>query len=40
VKAAMTHVDDSPVNGLPNYPFGIEKNSGLGCQHTPRQYPF
>jgi aldehyde dehydrogenase (NAD+) len=26
----MTHVNDSPVNDLPNCPFGGEKNSGLG----------
>jgi aldehyde dehydrogenase (NAD+) len=30
VKAGMTHVNDSPVNDLPNCPFGGEKNSGLG----------
>jgi aldehyde dehydrogenase (NAD+) len=28
--AGMTHVNDSPVNDLPNCPFGGEKNSGLG----------
>ncbi len=26
----MTHVNDSPVNDLPNCPFGGEKNSGVG----------
>jgi len=26
----MTHINDSPVNDLPNCPFGGEKNSGLG----------
>jgi aldehyde dehydrogenase (NAD+) len=30
VQAGMTHVNDSPVNDLPNCPFGGEKNSGLG----------
>jgi acyl-CoA reductase-like NAD-dependent aldehyde dehydrogenase len=30
LQAGMTHVNDSPVNDLPNYPFGGEKNSGLG----------
>jgi aldehyde dehydrogenase (NAD+) len=30
VWAGMTHVNDSPVNDLPNCPFGGEKNSGLG----------
>jgi aldehyde dehydrogenase (NAD+) len=30
VEAGMTHVNDSPVNDLPNAPFGGEKNSGLG----------
>ncbi|MGC3976708.1 MAG: aldehyde dehydrogenase family protein [Nitrospira sp.] len=30
VKAGMTHVNDQPVNDLPNCPFGGEKNSGLG----------
>ena len=30
VHAGMTHVNDSPVNDLPNCPFGGEKNSGLG----------
>lgn len=30
VKADMTHVNDQPVNDLPNCPFGGEKNSGLG----------
>jgi aldehyde dehydrogenase (NAD+) len=30
VKAGMTHATDSPVNDLPNCPFGDEKNSGLG----------
>jgi aldehyde dehydrogenase (NAD+) len=29
-QAGMTHVNDSPVNDLPNCPFGGEKNSGLG----------
>ena len=26
----MTHVNDSPINDIPNCPFGGEKNSGLG----------
>jgi aldehyde dehydrogenase (NAD+) len=26
----MTHVNDQPVNDLPNNPFGGEKNSGIG----------
>jgi aldehyde dehydrogenase (NAD+) len=30
IKAGMTHVNDQPVNDLPNCPFGGEKNSGLG----------
>lgn len=30
LEAGMTHVNDSPVNDLPNCPFGGEKNSGLG----------
>lgn len=30
VQAGMTQVNDSPVNDLPNCPFGGEKNSGLG----------
>jgi len=30
LQAGMTHVNDSPVNDLPNCPFGGEKNSGLG----------
>jgi aldehyde dehydrogenase (NAD+) len=30
VRAGMTHVNDSPVNDLPTFPFGGEKNSGLG----------
>jgi aldehyde dehydrogenase (NAD+) len=30
VQAGMTHVNDSPVNDLPNCPFGGEKNSGIG----------
>lgn len=30
IHAGMTHVNDSPVNDLPNCPFGGEKNSGLG----------
>jgi aldehyde dehydrogenase (NAD+) len=30
VHAGMTHVNDSPVNDLPNCPFGGEKNSGIG----------
>jgi aldehyde dehydrogenase (NAD+) len=30
MQAGMTHVNDSPVNDLPNCPFGGEKNSGLG----------
>jgi aldehyde dehydrogenase (NAD+) len=30
IRAGMTHVNDHPVNDLPNCPFGGEKNSGLG----------
>lgn len=30
LRVGMTHVNDSPVNDLPNCPFGGEKNSGLG----------
>lgn len=30
IEAGMTHVNDTPVNDLPNQPFGGEKNSGLG----------
>lgn len=30
LQAGMTHVNDSPINDLPNCPFGGEKNSGLG----------
>jgi aldehyde dehydrogenase (NAD+) len=30
VEAGMAHVNDQPVNDLPNNPFGGEKNSGLG----------
>jgi aldehyde dehydrogenase (NAD+) len=30
LQAGMSHVNDSPVNDLPNCPFGGEKNSGLG----------
>ena len=30
IQAGMTHVNDSPVNDLPNCPFGGEKNSGVG----------
>jgi len=30
VEAGMTHVNDQPVNDLPNNPFGGEKNSGIG----------
>lgn len=30
VDAGMTHVNDQPVNDLPNNPFGGEKNSGIG----------
>jgi acyl-CoA reductase-like NAD-dependent aldehyde dehydrogenase len=30
IQAGMTHINDSPVNDLPNCPFGGEKNSGLG----------
>ena len=26
----MAHVNDQPVNDLPNCPFGGEKNSGIG----------
>jgi aldehyde dehydrogenase (NAD+) len=29
-EAGMSHVNDQPVNDLPNNPFGGEKNSGLG----------
>jgi aldehyde dehydrogenase (NAD+) len=30
VEAGMTHINDQPVNDLPNNPFGSEKNSGIG----------
>lgn len=30
VEAGMTHINDQPVNDLPNNPFGGEKNSGIG----------
>lgn len=30
IDAGMTHVNDSPLNDLPNQPFGGEKNSGIG----------
>ena len=30
MQAGMTHVNDQPVNDLPNNPFGGEKNSGIG----------
>ena len=30
LEAGMAHVNDQPVNDLPNNPFGGEKNSGLG----------
>ena len=30
VEAGMVHVNDQPVNDLPNNPFGGEKNSGIG----------
>lgn len=30
IEAGMTHVNDTPVNDLPNQPFGGEKNSGIG----------
>lgn len=30
MQAGMTHINDQPVNDLPNAPFGGEKNSGLG----------
>lgn len=30
IQAGMAHVNDQPVNDLPNNPFGGEKNSGLG----------
>lgn len=30
IEAGMVHVNDQPVNDLPNNPFGGEKNSGLG----------
>ncbi|HYZ85629.1 MAG TPA: aldehyde dehydrogenase family protein [Bryobacteraceae bacterium] len=30
LEAGMSHVNDQPVNDLPNNPFGGEKNSGLG----------
>jgi aldehyde dehydrogenase (NAD+) len=30
IEAGMSHVNDQPVNDLPNNPFGGEKNSGIG----------
>lgn len=30
IEAGMAHVNDHPVNDLPNNPFGGEKNSGIG----------
>lgn len=30
IEAGMAHVNDQPVNDLPNNPFGGEKNSGIG----------
>jgi aldehyde dehydrogenase (NAD+) len=30
IEAGMAHVNDQPVNDLPNCPFGGEKNSGIG----------
>jgi aldehyde dehydrogenase (NAD+) len=30
IEAGMTHINDQPVNDLPNNPFGGEKNSGIG----------
>jgi aldehyde dehydrogenase (NAD+) len=30
IEAGMTHINDQPVNDLPNAPFGREKNSGIG----------
>jgi aldehyde dehydrogenase (NAD+) len=30
IEAGMVHVNDQPVNDLPNNPFGGEKNSGIG----------
>ncbi len=30
IDAGMTHINDQPVNDLPNAPFGGEKNSGIG----------
>lgn len=30
IQAGMVHVNDQPVNDLPNNPFGGEKNSGIG----------
>ena len=30
LQAGMTHVNDSPVNDLPNCPFGGEKNTSMG----------
>lgn len=30
IRSGMVHVNDSPVNDLPNQPFGGEKNSGIG----------
>lgn len=30
MEAGMSHVNDQPVNDLPNNPFGGEKNSGIG----------
>jgi len=30
IEAGMVHINDQPVNDLPNHPFGGEKNSGIG----------
>jgi aldehyde dehydrogenase (NAD+) len=30
MECGMAHVNDQPVNDLPNCPFGGEKNSGIG----------
>jgi aldehyde dehydrogenase (NAD+) len=30
IEAGMTHINDQPINDLPNAPFGGEKNSGIG----------
>lgn len=35
VESGMVHVNDQPVNDLPNNPFGGEKNSGIGRFNGP-----